>query len=76
MLRAVGDVIAFPADRISALCAAVTADKPIAELVEFMPVDGMVRLTVAGLELWLTPDETERIAARGVVAAHHAKGMG
>jgi hypothetical protein len=69
------NVIPFPSalSRIDTLCKAVAEDKGPRELITFEAHAGAVCVKVAGLELWMTPDECEELAHDLIESAFDAR---
>src|SRR4030095_14971488 len=57
------NVIQFPLSRVDRLCKAIAEQKGPRELIELASLDGCVRVTVAGLELWMTNEEAYELGS-------------
>lgn len=69
------NIIPFPStlSRVDALCRAIAEDKGPRELITFEVYAGAVCVKVAGLELWMTPDECEEFAHDLIESAFDAR---
>jgi hypothetical protein len=66
-------IIPFPASRVDLLCRAIAENKGPRELITFEAHQSAVCVRVAGLEIWLTPDECEEVAHDLIEAAFDAR---
>lgn len=70
------NVIPFPSilSRVDLISRAIAEQKGPRELIEFEAHHGAVCLRVAGLELWMTPQEARDVALDMVEASMDAEG--
>jgi hypothetical protein len=70
-------IIPFPStlSRVDLLCRAVAEDKGPRELITFEAHPDSVCVRVAGLELWLTPEEATDLAVDLVETARDAEAL-